>query len=132
MIIGIGIDSIAIKRIDASLKRFGKRFTHRIFTEGERSLCDGRKLRAACYAKRFAAKEAASKALKTGMRQSVAWQQLEVVRQPSGEPRLCLHGRAREIFKASLPAGHDGVLHLTLSDDEGTAEALVILEAVAR
>lgn len=126
MIVGIGIDRIEIRRIEQTLARFGTRFTMRLFTERERALCDGRRLRAASYAKRFAAKEAAAKALGTGMRQGVAWRDLEVVSHPSGKPSLMFHGEARMQFNRLTAS--QGQAHLSLSDDEGTAIAFVIVE----
>ena len=94
MILGLGSDLVDIRRIDATLRRFGDRFTARIFTDGERRRCDRRAARAEGYARRFAAKEACAKALGTGFRQGVFWRDLEVVNLPSGQPGLRLSGGA--------------------------------------
>ena len=130
MIVGIGSDLCNIDRIARSLERFGDRFTHRIFTQGERARSDRRPgIRAASYARRFAAKEACSKALGTGFRQSVFWRDLEVVNLRSGQPTMRLHGAAAQRLAALIPAGHEAVIHVTLTDDPPLAQAFVIIEA---
>jgi len=106
MIIGIGSDLIDIRRIERSLARFGDRFTHRIFTEGERTRSDAKATRAASYAKRFAAKEACSKALGTGMNRGVFWRDMEVINLRSGQPTMRLTGGAAARL-AALQAGQD-------------------------
>ena len=103
MIIGIGSDLIDIRRVEKSLERFGDRFTHRCFTDIERAKSDGRKNRAASYAKRFAAKEACSKALGTGLAEGVFWKDMGVVNLPGGKPTLRLTGGAGERLKAKVP-----------------------------
>ena len=129
MILGIGSDLCDIRRIARSIERFGERFTHRLFTEGERARCDARAARAEGYARRFAAKEACSKALGTGMSGGVAWQEMEVVNLPGGRPTLRLHGGALARLEAMTPAGHQAVLHVTMTDDPPMAQAFVIVEA---
>jgi holo-[acyl-carrier protein] synthase len=132
MIIGIGSDLCDIRRIEKSLARFGERFTHRVFTEGERSKSDRRATRAASYARRFAAKEACSKALGTGMRSGVFWRDMEVVNLPSGKPTIRLTGGARERLAGMVPDGYEAVVHVSLTDDPPLAQAFVIIEAVRR
>jgi holo-[acyl-carrier protein] synthase len=130
MIIGIGSDLIDIRRIASSLERFGERFTHRCFTDVEIRKSEGRKNRAESYAKRFAAKEACSKALGTGLAQGVFWKDMGVVNLPGGKPTMQLTGGAAERLAEMLPAGHRGVIHLTITDDFPLAQAFVIIEAL--
>lgn len=129
MIIGIGSDLIDISRIEHSLERFGERFTHRCFTDIERRKSDGRRNRAASYAKRFAAKEACSKALGSGIANGVFWKDMGVVNQPGGKPTMVLTAGAAERLASLLPAGHEAVIHLTITDDHPYAQAFVIIEA---
>ena len=129
MIIGIGSDLCDIRRIERSLERFGDRFTHRVFTEGERARSDRRAARAPSYARRFAAKEACAKALGTGFRDGVFWRDLEVVNDPSGRPTMRLHGGALRRLEAMTPHGHRAVLHVSLTDDPPLAQAFVVIEA---
>ncbi|MXN47042.1 holo-ACP synthase [Shinella kummerowiae] len=130
MIIGIGSDLIDIRRVEKSLERFGARFTERCFTEIERAKSDGRKNRAASYAKRFAAKEACSKALGTGLAQGVFWKDMGVVNLPGGKPTMRLTGGAMERLSQMLPAGHEARIHITITDDFPLAQAFVIIEAL--
>ena len=130
MIIGIGSDLIDIRRVEKSLERFGERFTERCFTEIERAKSDGRKNRAASYAKRFAAKEACSKALGTGLAQGVFWKDMGVVNLPGGKPTMRLTGGALEKLNQLLPAGHEPHIHITITDDFPLAQAFVIIEAL--
>lgn len=130
MIIGMGSDLIDIRRIETSLSRFGDRFTHRCFTDIEQAKSDGRKNRAASYAKRFAAKEACSKALGTGLAQGVFWKDMGVVNLPSGKPTMRLTNGAAERLAKLLPAGHEAVIHLTITDEFPYAQAFVIIEAL--
>ena len=130
MIIGIGSDLIDIRRVEKSLERFGERFTQRCFTEIERAKSDGRKNRAASYAKRFAAKEACSKALGTGLAQGVFWKDMGVVNLPGGKPTMKLTGGALERLKQMVPAGHEAHIHITITDDFPLAQAFVIIEAL--
>ncbi len=130
MIIGIGNDTLDIRRVEKVIERHGERFTHRIFTDVEVRKSEGRRLRAASYAKRFAAKEACSKALGTGMSGGVFWRDIGVVNLPSGKPTLVLTGGAAKRLAALVPAGHRPHIHLTITDDFPMAQAFVIIEAV--
>jgi holo-[acyl-carrier protein] synthase len=130
MIVGIGSDLCDIRRIERSLERFGDRFTHRVFTEGERARSDRRAARAPSYARRFAAKEACSKALGTGLSHGVFWRDMEVVNLPGGRPTLRLTNGAAERLAALTPPGHRPVVHVTLTDDPPLAQAFVIIEAL--
>ncbi len=129
MILGIGSDLCDIDRIQKSLDRFGERFTHRIFTEGERAKSDRRATRAASYARRFAAKEACSKALGTGLRAGVFWRDMEVVNLPGGRPTLQLTGGAAARLAAMTPPGHEAFVHVSMTDDPPMAQAFVVIEA---
>ena len=131
MIIGIGSDLIDIRRVEKTLERFGERFTNRCFTEIERQKSDRRKNRAASYAKRFAAKEACSKALGTGLAQGVFWKDMGVVNLPGGKPTMKLTGGAAARLEKMLPAGHEARIHITITDDFPLAQAFVIIEAIA-
>ena len=131
MIIGIGSDLIDIRRVEKSIERFGDRFLSRIFTDLERRKSDGRNQRAASYAKRFAAKEACSKALGTGLRKGVFWRDMGVVNLPGGKPSLQLTGGALRRLQDITPAGHSAQIDLTITDDFPLAQAIVIISAVA-
>ena len=131
MIIGLGNDMVDIRRIEQTLERYGARFVERIFTDIEQKKSDRRTQRAASYAKRFAAKEACSKALGTGFRRGVFWKDMGVVNEPSGRPTLQLTGGAKEQLERITPAGHIARIQLTITDDFPYAQAVVIIEAVA-
>ncbi|MEM9810737.1 MAG: holo-ACP synthase [Pseudomonadota bacterium] len=131
MIIGIGSDLIDIRRVEKTLERYGERFTHRCFTEIERTKSDRRAQRAASYAKRFAAKEACSKALGTGLSQGVYWRDMGVVNLPSGKPTMALTGGARTRLEGLTPPSHHIEVHLTITDDFPLAQAFVILYATS-
>jgi len=130
VIIGLGSDIIDIRRIEATIARFGDRFLNRVFTDAERQKSDRRRERAASYAKRFAAKEACSKALGTGLRQGVFWRDMGVVNAVSGRPTLVLTGGAAEQLKRITPAGYEPRIDLTLTDDFPQAQAIVIISGV--
>lgn len=130
MIVGIGTDLADINRIRQTLERFGDRFVQRCFTEVEQAKSEKRRKRAESYAKRWAAKEACSKALGTGLRMGVAWREMGVVNLPSGKPTLSLTGGAAERLATLIPAGHKPHLHLTITDDGPYAQAFVIIEAL--
>lgn len=130
MIVGIGNDLCDIARVEATLQRYGERFTQRCFTEIERMKSDRRAQRAASYAKRFAAKEACSKALGTGLNFGVYWRDMGVVNLPSGKPTMKLTNGALRALERLVPAGHRPVIHLTITDDHGMAQAFVIIEAL--
>ena len=129
MILGIGSDLSDIRRIQASLERFGDRFKARVFTELERSRSDRKADAAASYAKRFAAKEACAKALGTGMRRGVFWRDMGVVNMRSGQPTLALTGGALARLREMTPEGMTAMIHLSLTDDHPYAQAFVIIEA---
>lgn len=130
MIVGLGNDIIDIRRIEATLERYGERFLDRIFTDIERQKSDRRRLRAASYAKRFAAKEACSKALGTGFRHGVFWRDMGVVNLPSGRPTMQLTGGAARQLARLLPDGCAARIDLTITDDFPQAQAVVIISAV--
>ena len=131
MIIGIGSDLCNIDRIANSLARFGDRFVQRVFTPVEQAKAERRTLmRAATYAKRFAAKEAFSKAVGTGFKRGVFMRDIGVVNLPSGAPTLALTGGAKARLDALIPPGHAAVVHLTMTDDLPWAQAFVIIEAL--
>ncbi len=130
MIIGIGSDLIDIRRIEKSLERHGERFIARIYTETERARSEGRKQRAASYAKRFAAKEACAKALGTGLAEGVFWRDMGVVNQAGGKPTMQLTNGAAARLDQMLPPGTRPVIHLTITDDFPLAQAFVIIEAL--
>ncbi|HEV7321089.1 MAG TPA: holo-ACP synthase [Ensifer sp.] len=130
MIIGIGSDLIDIRRIENSLSRFGERFVQRCFTDIEIKKSEGRKNRAASYAKRFAAKEACSKALGTGLAQGVFWKDMGVINLPGGKPTMNLTGGAAARLQQMLPPDHRAAIHLTITDDFPLAQAFVIIEAL--
>lgn len=132
MIIGLGSDLCNIERIQASLDRFGARFENRVFTDLEVQKAARRPHnRAATLAKRFAAKEAFSKAVGTGFRAGVFMKDIGVVNAPSGAPTLALTGGARARLDSLVPPGHFAKVHLTLTDDHPWAQALVVIEALA-
>ena len=130
MIVGLGSDIIDIRRIEKTLLKFGDRFVERVFTPIERKKSDSRKMRAASYAKRFAAKEACAKALGTGIAHGVWWKDMGVVNLPSGRPTMELTNSALTVFNRLIPEHHKGVIHLTITDDFPWAQAFVIIEAV--
>jgi holo-[acyl-carrier protein] synthase len=130
MIIGLGNDLCDIRRIEKALERHGERFTQRLFTEVERAKSDRRAARAGSYAKRFAAKEACSKALGTGFSGGVFFKDMGVVNLPTGQPTMALTGAAAARLAAITPAGMRAVIHLTLTDEYPLAQALVLIEAV--
>jgi holo-[acyl-carrier protein] synthase len=132
MIIGLGSDVIDIRRMERTIAKYGDRFIERIFTPVERAKAERRteRIRAATYAKRFAAKEAAAKALGTGFRAGVFWRDLGVVNLPSGQPTLCLTGGAAERLRAITPPGHAAQITLTMTDEYPYAQAMVVIAAV--
>jgi holo-[acyl-carrier protein] synthase len=130
MILGIGSDITDVRRVAKVIERHGDRFLHRIFTETERARADRRKNRVETYAKRFAAKEACSKALGTGIRGGVWWRDMGVVNHPSGQPTMKLTGGALRRLQALTPSGHEARIDLTISDEGPMAIAYVIISAV--
>lgn len=132
MIIGMGSDLCDIRRIEDTLARHGDRFTHRLFTELERTRSERKPDRASSYAKRFAAKEACAKALGTGIRGGVFWRDMGVANLKSGQPTMILTGGAAERLAQMTPAGMKTVIHVSLTDEHPYAQAFVIIEALPR
>jgi holo-[acyl-carrier protein] synthase len=131
VIVGLGSDLCNIERIQNSLDRFGERFENRVFTPLERAKAQRRPFtRAGTYAKRFAAKEAFSKAVGTGFRRGVFMKDIGVVNAPSGAPTLALAGGAKAALDALIPHGYEAKIHVTLTDDHPWAQAFVIIEAL--
>ncbi|EDM72416.1 holo-(acyl-carrier-protein) synthase [Roseobacter sp. AzwK-3b] len=129
MILGIGTDLANIDRIAGTLERFGDRFRNRVFTEIEQHKAERRQDVAGTYAKRWAAKEACSKALGTGLRMGIAWKDMAVSNLGTGQPRMHLTGWAAERLEAMTPPGHEAIIHVTLTDDHPWAQAFVVIEA---
>lgn len=129
MILGLGSDFCDARRIAKSIERFGDRFLERVFTPIERAKADRRARRAETYAKRFAAKEACSKALGTGLSQGVFWRDMGVVNLPSGKPTLKLTGGAAERLRAMVPPGYEPHIELSLTDEGPLCAAYVIISA---
>lgn len=132
MILGIGQDTVDIRRIERTLERFGRRFTARVFTDTENAKAAtrsraGLKVVAGTYAKRFAAKEACAKALGTGLSMGTRWREMEVINLPSGQPSLKLSGNAASRLNALTPPGKRASLHLSLTDEYPLAMATVII-----
>jgi len=132
MIVGIGSDLCNISRVEETLARYGDRFIQRCFTPVEQRKSEGRAQRAASYAKRFAAKEACSKALGTGLNKGVYWRDMGVVNLPSGKPTMQRTGGAAERLGKLIPPGHEPVIHLSITDEFPMAMAYVIIEAAPR
>jgi holo-[acyl-carrier protein] synthase len=134
MILGIGSDLIDIRRVEQVIERHGERFLGRIFTEAERAKAGRRaknqRMVVATFAKRFAAKEACSKALGTGIRQGVWWRDMGVVNLPGGRPTMQLTGGALARLQVMTPAGHEARIDLSITDDWPLAQAFVIISAV--
>ncbi|WP_116086897.1 holo-ACP synthase [Tropicimonas sp. IMCC34011] len=132
MILGIGTDLANIDRIAATLERFGDRFRNRVFTETEQRKAERRRDTAGTYAKRWAAKEACSKALGTGLRMGIAWKDMSVSNLSTGQPVMHLTGWAAERLASMTPEGHEAIVHVTLTDDHPWAQAFVVIEARPR
>lgn len=130
MILGIGTDLANIERIQGTLDRFGDRFRNRVFTEIEQKRAERMTDPAAVYAKRWAAKEACSKALGTGLRMGIAWKDMAVSNLPTGQPVMHVTGWAAERLDRMTPEGYDAVIHVTLTDDHPWAQAFVVIEAL--
>ena len=129
MILGIGTDLANIERIQGTLDRFGDRFRNRVFTEVEQAKAERRKDVAGTYAKRWAAKEACSKALGTGLSMGISWRDMSVTNLKTGQPTMAVTGWAAERLAAMTPVGHEAVIHVTLTDDYPWAQAFVVIEA---
>ncbi|MFP4304716.1 holo-ACP synthase [Rhodosalinus sp.] len=129
MILGIGTDLANIERIERTLARFGDRFRNRVFTETEQKKAERRRDTAGTYAKRWAAKEACSKALGTGLRMGIAWRDMHVTNMTTGQPVMHVTGWAARRLAELTPEGHEAVIHVTLTDDHPWAQAFVVIEA---
>jgi len=129
MILGIGTDLANIDRIAGTLERFGDRFRNRVFTEIEQKKAERRKDVAGTYAKRWAAKEACSKALGTGLRMGISWRDMAVSNLETGQPVMAVTGWAKERLDTMTPKGHEAIIHVTLTDDHPWAQAFVVIEA---
>ena len=129
MIIGIGNDITDIRRIEKVIERHGERFLSRIFTDVERARAERRAKSLETYAKRFAAKEACSKALGTGMRGGVWWRDMGVVNLPSGRPTMRLTGGAAARLARLVPPGYEADIHVSITDEYPLAQAFVIISA---
>ncbi|WP_170469410.1 holo-ACP synthase [Ruegeria arenilitoris] len=129
MILGIGTDLANIERIQGTLDRFGDRFRNRVFTETEQLKAERRHDVAGTYAKRWAAKEACSKALGTGLRMGIAWKDMSVTNLRTGQPVMHVTGWAAERLREMTPEGHEAIIHVTLTDDHPWAQAFVVIEA---
>ena len=131
MILGIGTDLANIDRIAGTLERFGDRFRNRVFTEVEQRKAERRADTPGTYAKRWAAKEACSKALGTGLRMGIAWKDMAVSNLRTGQPVMHVTGWAAERLAEMTPEGHEAIIHVTLTDDHPWAQAFVVIEARA-
>ncbi len=132
MILGIGTDLANIERIERTLERFGDRFRNRVFTEIEQAKAERRKDTAGTYAKRWAAKEACSKALGTGLRMGISWKDMAVTNLKTGQPRMQVTGWAAERLATMTPDGMEAHIHVTLTDDHPWAQAFVVIEALPK
>jgi holo-[acyl-carrier protein] synthase len=130
MIVGIGTDLTDIRRVARTLERWGDRFVQRCFTEVEQAKSNRRRHRAASYAKRWAAKEACSKALGTGLRMGVNWREMGVVNLASGQPTMQLTGGAARRLAGMIPPGMQARIHVSITDDDPYAQAFVVIEAL--
>ena len=129
MILGVGTDLANINRIAGVLERHGDRFRNRVFTEIEQRKAERRKDVAGTYAKRWAAKEACSKALGTGLRMGISWKDMAVSNLKTGQPVMTVTGWAAERLKEMTPEGHEATIHVSLTDDHPWAQAFVVIEA---
>ena len=132
MIIGLGSDMVDVRRIARTIERHGERFLARIFTAAERARAEKRANRVETYAKRFAAKEACSKALGTGLRSGVFWRDMGVVNLPSGRPTMQLTGGALKRLQEITPAGCEVKIDVSITDEGPTAQAIVIISAAPK
>ena len=130
MIYGNGIDIIDINRIKRVIDKYGDRFKKRCFTENEISKCNNIKNSAACFAKRFASKEAVSKALGTGINRGLYWKHIEIINKKSGKPEVILHGNALKILENITPLNNKINISITITDEKGIAQSLVLIETI--
>jgi len=129
MILGIGSDLANIDRIAGTIERFGGRFKNRVFTEVEQAKAERRRDTVGTYAKRWAAKEACSKALGTGLAMGISWKDMAVKNLRTGQPVMEVTGWAKERLEKMTPPGHQAIIHVTLTDDHPWAQAFVVIEA---
>ncbi len=129
MIIGIGTDLCDLNRIRLTLQKYGEKFKNRCFTSAEIIKCDNLKNSYACYAKRFASKEAVSKALGTGINKGVYWKHIEIINMKTGQPRVVLKGNAKKALKKMTPINKKSKISISITDEKGLAQALVLIEA---
>ena len=129
MILGIGTDLANIERIQGTLNRFGDRFKERVFTDTEQHKAESCKDVVGTYAKRWAAKEACSKALGTGLAMGTRWKDMAVNNMLSGQPVMTVTGWAAERLAQMTPEGYTAIIHCTLTDDHPWAQAFVVIEA---
>lgn len=129
MILGVGTDLCNIERVEQTLERFGDRFRNRVFTEREQARAERRAHAPATYAKRWAAKEACSKALGTGLRMGIAWRDMAVTNLETGQPVMQVTGWAAERLRDMTPPGYEATIHVSLTDDHPWAQAFVVIEA---
>jgi holo-[acyl-carrier protein] synthase len=132
MILGIGTDLANIERIQRTLDRFGDRFRNRVFTPTEQRKAERRRDVAGTYAKRWAAKEACSKALGTGLRMGISWKDMGVTNLRSGQPIMHVTGWAAERLNEMTPEGYEAIIHVSLTDDHPWAQAFVVIEALPK
>ncbi len=130
MIIGIGVDMVDMRRIEQLMSKFQARFIHKVFTKEERAYAASSPHPLHVYSNRFAAKEAATKALGTGMRGGIKWQDIEISRASSGAPMLNFHGKAYETLLSRIPPGFTGCLHVSFSDEYPYSTAFVVISAI--
>ncbi|OUX42192.1 holo-ACP synthase [bacterium TMED277] len=130
MIVGVGIDLINIQRIQKVLDRFGSRFENRVFSSEEINRSSRKYDKASSFAKRWAAKEACSKALGIGLRMGISWKEMHITNLQSGKPILKIEGKAQLILKKITPKGYKSRIHVSLTDDYPWAKALVMIEAI--
>ena len=127
--IGLGSDLIDIRRIEKTFLKFGDRFRDRIFTKNEIEKCEKRSEKISCYAKRFAAKEAAAKALGTGFRKGVYWKDLEVINLASGKPTMKFHGNSKKYLESIIENKKTALINLSITDEYPYAQAILMIES---
>ena len=131
MILGIGTDLVNIERVRKVLDRFGERFENRVFSDLEIQRSRRKYDPSSSYAKRWAAKEACSKALGIGLRMGISWKEMHIVNLQSGKPKLIIEGKAKDLLKQMTPKGHSPKINVSLTDDHPWAKAIVIIEGIA-
>ena len=127
--IGLGSDLIDIRRIEKTFIKFGDRFRDRIFTKLEIKKCEKRSEKISCYAKRFAAKEAAAKALGTGFRKGIYWKDLEVINLASGKPTMKFHGNSKKRLESMIENKKKALINLSITDEYPYAQAILMIES---